>query len=163
MTLTFDHLSPHFTLAEMTRTSTGLPNVPAVLEAASMVLLCYKVLEPWRARTGPLAVTSGYRSPAVNEAVNGSRTSQHMRGEAADIKPVSVTLEHAWAELLSLIAGGLPVDQAIVYERAKGRGWVHVSRSFGRQPRGQLLVQPAAHRGVYVPWADWSGPVVIGG
>lgn len=155
------NLSPHFTLAELTTTSTGLPNQPSVADRARLVELCGQVLEPWRALVGPLRVTSGYRSWRVNAAVGGSTTSQHMRGEAADVVPLAMPLKAAWLGLLELVRDGLPVDQAIVYQRPAGQGWVHVSYTSARAARGELLVQPAGVRG-YVAWAGWGGPVVTG-
>ncbi len=152
-----DRLSPNFKLDELLVTSTFLPNVPGALEVAHLTLLCHEVLEPWRALVGPLRVTSGYRSLAVNRAIGGAANSDHMDGKAADVQPLSTALPAAWAELLRVI-GELPVDQAIVYQRQRGQGWVHVS--WGRIPRRQVLVQPAGQLGRYVPWSSWAGPLV---
>ncbi|MYD23460.1 MAG: hypothetical protein F4X04_14670 [Holophagales bacterium] len=50
-------------------------------------ILCHQVLEPLRERLGwPILVNSGYRCGALNELVGGSATSQHVRGQAADIR-----------------------------------------------------------------------------
>lgn len=149
-------LTPHFTLAEMLVTSTGLPNTPTAVEVDRLRRLCERVLEPWRTRIGRIRITSGYRSPRVNAAVKGSSTSQHMTGEAADCAPLDTELPEAWEEL---IGAGLPIDQAIVYQREHGRGWIHVSHSTRRERR-ELLVQPAGSSS-YVPWATWSGPLVL--
>jgi hypothetical protein len=155
-------LTPHFTLAELTVTSTGLPNVPSSAEAEALRELCLRVLEPWRAVVGPLRVTSGFRSRAVNDELrkrgySASRTSQHLRGEAADVVPVRGDLVSAWAALVSLVERGLPVDQAIVYQRGPGKGWIHVSHD--EVPRRQLLVQDAAGR--YHDYGSWVGPLVL--
>lgn len=104
------HLSPHFTLDEMTvttRTDSGdvdrdgdrtetIPNDPPAKERASLTEVCL-LLEAVRARFGrPIIVHSGYRSPAVNAAVGGSTTSQHMKGEAADFHVDGVDLKTVW-------------------------------------------------------------------
>lgn len=162
-----DRLSPHFNLDEFVRTSVAADNTPGVLEVANLVLLCHRVLEPWRTSTGALRVTSGFRSRAVNDALRArgygaSRTSQHLSGEAADVAPTQTTLEHAWQDLVAAVARGLPVDQAIVYVRPRGQGWVHVSYTTERAPRGDLRVQPAGRPGVYVRWIDWRQPIVQG-
>ena len=137
-------LSPHFTLAEMTITGQRLDNTPDQDQIYAMTALCLDVLEPWRQLTGPLVVSSGFRSLAVNTAIGGSRKSQHMKGEAADVIPKDIV--DAWFVLVGLIRGSraLPVDQAIVYQRPPGRGWVHLSYTTSRAPRRQILVQPAA-------------------
>lgn len=152
-------LSPHFTLRELEVTSTGLPNAAPPEAVDRLSLLCAVVLEPWRARVGALRVTSGYRSPAVNRKIRGSPTSQHMQGEAADVVPIHASLPDAWTALVELVTGAdrLPVDQAIVYVRAHGLGWIHVSYTIDRAPRRELLVEQGSR---YHPWEGWSGPVV---
>ena len=108
-------LSEHFTLAEMTRTSTGLPNVPPESALPLVRELCEKVLEPVRDKWGPLRITSGYRSPAVNSAVGGSATSSHVWSEdsvACDFQSIQARLEDVfeWLRLES----SLDFDQAIL-------------------------------------------------
>ena len=90
-------LSEHFMLSEFTRSSTaerlGICNE---LDASNPLdqdvinnlrNLCEQVLEPLRVHAGqPIMIASGYRSPALNKAVRGSPHSQHLTGEAADIR-----------------------------------------------------------------------------
>jgi zinc D-Ala-D-Ala carboxypeptidase len=156
------NLSPHMTLAEFTRTSTGLDNTPGDLHIASMRRLCVEVLEPWRRVVGPLRVTSGYRSPAVNRAVGGEEASQHMKGQAADVVPVRLELDAAWLALVSLVPM-LPVSQVIVYVRPKGHGWVHVGHSQAHHPAREMLVCFTNGKGrkVYSPWNSWAGVLVM--
>lgn len=142
------NLTKHFTLAELTTTSTGLRNVPPASALCALKALCVAVLEPWRERCGPLRVTSGYRSAAVNAAVGGAATSQHLRGEAADVVPLRGRLQ-AWDELGLLMVAGLPVDQAIIYE---GLPHVHVSYSDSGTPRRERLIKRASGR--YEPWVS---------
>lgn len=148
------NLSPHFTLQELTTTSTGLSNVPNADEVCRLRALCSAVLEPWRERVGPLQVNSGYRSEEVNAAVGGSTTSQHRQGEAADVQPTRISRAQAWDVLLDLMDHGLPVDQAIIYESASH---VHVSHTARYSPRRQVLVKTRS--GSYVPWAEYQGPL----
>ena len=90
-------LSEHFMLSEFTRSSTaerlGLDNSLDASDPLDQDVinnlrnLCEQVLEPLRVHAGqPLMIASGYRSPALNKAVRGSPHSQHLTGEAADIR-----------------------------------------------------------------------------
>lgn len=142
-------MTPHFTLAEFTRTGTGLPNEPMPSHVAALTSLCLHVLEPIRTLLGvPLRVTSGFRSSAVNAAIKGAAGSQHLKGEAADIVPVGMDVETAMARIA---AARIPVDQLIVYPRG---GFIHVSYAAGKAQRRQLLRSDAAggSGGPYHPW-----------
>lgn len=125
-------LSPNFTLAEMCVTNTGLPNVPTQKEVFALEALCENVLEKIRAHFGqPVIVSSGYRAPAVNKAVGGAASSQHVLGEAADITVKGVANADVWL----FITKHLAYDQCIaeVLSEANGKaGWVHVSFRTGR-------------------------------
>lgn len=120
-------LSPHFTLAELTKTGTGLTNNPSPAIIDKLKALCVHVLEPVREHYGkPVTVNSGYRSPAVNAAVGSKSTSQHAKGEAADIEVAGV----ANAALARWIRDNLDFDQLIaeaVKPNDPAAGWVHVS------------------------------------
>ena len=145
-------LSPNFTLAELTRTSTGLANWPGPMESISLTYLCDRCLEPIRLIVGgPLRVNSGYRSKAVNERIGGADGSQHLLGEAADIV-TPVPVEDAMRRLADEVKRGrLTVDQLIVYPRG---GFLHVSYTRFGTNRNQLLRSAAAggSGGPYSPW-----------
>lgn len=88
------------------------------------------VLQPLRdAWGGPLFINSGYRSKELNEAVGGVETSQHRKGQAAD---VGVTDPYALAKLAKRMR--LPYDQMIVYP-----SFVHFSHKADGENRGQIL------------------------
>ncbi len=111
----------------------------------NIVSLCTYLLDPLREIVGPIKVTSGYRSDAVNRAVGGSPTSDHKRGWAVDIKAG----RHSSPELARQIAkSGLPFDQMILYHPSRG-GHVHLGG--GPRMRGQMLYAPAGSRG-YTAW-----------
>lgn len=119
-----------FNLHELTRSSTaearGISNTPSAGEVARLEDLVGEVLDPLREWYGkPIYVTSGYRSPAVNRDVGGATSSQHVKGEAADITT------HSRAEnkkLYEYIRKHLPFDQ-LIWEHGDSTGpdWVHVS------------------------------------
>ena len=83
-------LSEHFELAEFLVSETaarrGIANEPSPEVIENLRRLCQLVLQPLRIKLGrPVIITSGYRSPALNRAVGGSKTSHHMQGRAADL------------------------------------------------------------------------------
>lgn len=124
-------LSKHFSLAELTVTTTGLANQPSSVEVIERLRkVCANILEPVRDHFGKAVVVhSGYRSPAVNQAVKGSTASQHCKGEAADFHVAGATvLEVAqW-----LAASDIDYDQLILENFVPGQatsGWVHCSCS----------------------------------
>lgn len=76
-------------------------------------------------------VTSALRTVAQNDACNGSKTSQHLTGDAVDLKPVDLSVDG----FLSMIKGSpFKFDQLIKY-----RTFVHVSFARGRKPRQMEL------------------------
>lgn len=140
--------SPYFSLAELTRTGTGIPNSPNPSETEALRALANGPAHWLREQVGPLRVNSGYRSPPVNKAVGGSSSSQHMKGEAVDLVPVTVTRDEAFAVLVEgMRSGQVVVDQAITYD---GKPHLHLSYTTKRANRGQVL--RCLTDGRYVPW-----------
>lgn len=123
-------LSENFSLSEFTSSQTasrrGLDNTPPPDVVRALTALCENVLEPVRKHFGVVKVSSGYRSPAVNRAVGGSKTSQHVFGQAADIEVPGV----ANGDVARWIARNVDFDQLILEFYTPGQpnsGWVHVS------------------------------------
>lgn len=128
----------YFTVAEFVKSDTAdrraidnrlpkelLPNVQALVD---------NVLDPLREAYGkPITVTSGFRCPALNNAVKGSATSDHMTGRAADITGGSPRKNRRLFYLIQEL--GLPFDQLI---DEKNFSWVHVSYREGNN-RKQVL------------------------
>jgi hypothetical protein len=140
--------SPFFTWKELTDTTTGLFNEPNDKQRLNLSYLVERGLHPLRLIVGPIRITSGYRSPEVNAVVKGSSTSQHMKGEAADWRPLNVPLASAWWTLLSTREIRRHVDQAIVYEG----GWIHLSMVRHREPRKQYLIRWKDKHSGYPAW-----------
>jgi len=102
----------------------------------SIKALVETVLQPLRDAFGaPLEVNSGYRCPQVNKAVGGSATSQHVKGEAADIKADQPLELARLAESLKL-----PFDQMIIYPT-----FVHFSHRLEGEQRHQILYNKSYH------------------
>lgn len=117
----------NFTIQELTASTTAaakkINNDPTPEAAENLKLLVDKVLDPLRDAYGkPIRVNSGYRSPALNKAVKGSKTSQHMKGQAADITGGSKAENKKLFELAQEL--NLPYCQLI---DEKGFSWVHIS------------------------------------
>jgi len=127
-------ITKNFTLEEFTRSQTatryGIDNTPDKVDIKNIHDLTKDVLQPVRNALGPVYINSGYRCPALNIKVGGSSTSQHMRGQAADI----VVTDHSVAEVFNYIADNLEYDQ-LIYEFGS---WVHVSYKKGNNRMQKL-------------------------
>jgi uncharacterized protein YcbK (DUF882 family) len=125
----------YFTLKELTRTATGKPNTPGSEEQKNLANLVEKVLDPLREMYGkPIRVNSGYRSMAVNIDIKGSSTSQHLKGEAADITAGTPAENRRLFEMLA--NGGYVFDQLIDEQHYS---WIHVSLKRNGANRRQIL------------------------
>jgi hypothetical protein len=126
-------LSEHFTLGEFLKSQTalrrGIRNIPSETIISKLTAVCVNVLEPVRQHFGrPVVISSGYRSPALNAAIGGSKTSQHMKGEAADWEIPGIP-NPAAAEW---VHKNLNYDQLILEMYTRGQpnsGWIHVGYS----------------------------------
>lgn len=117
----------YFSFIEMIRTDTGIENIPNWEQITNLQALIKHVLNPVRELHGkPIYVTSGYRSPAVNKAVGGVKSSQHLKGEAADITTLSVEENR---KVFELIKKHTFFDQLILENKGK---WIHVSFVYGK-------------------------------
>lgn len=125
-------LSENLTLAEVTKSNTaiknGISNVPTDEHLDNLVEIAQKVFQPIRDHFGvPIAITSGYRSEALNKLIGGSLTSQHSKGEALDLD-ADVFGGVTNAEIFDYIIADLDFDQ-LIWEFGKDTqpDWVHVS------------------------------------
>lgn len=128
-------LSPHFSLAELTRSNTaarrGLDNTPSKV-MTEVLRDTARRMEFVRSACGNRSITvfSGYRSPAVNKAVGGSATSSHKDGQAVDFIVSGLNI----AETVAILRkAAIPFDQLI----DEFGSWVHIG--FGPRMRGQVL------------------------
>lgn len=136
-------LSEHFSLEELTASETaarlGLDNEPPPEVEANLLRLAL-ALEDVRDLLGgvPIIISSGYRAPAVNTAVHGSKTSAHVYGLAADF--IAPAYGSPFEVCLAL-KGMMSYDQ-LIHEYGR---WVHLGLAAeGKTPRGQLLTYLAA-------------------
>ena len=136
-------LTPHFCLEELVRSETairrGIPNEPSEEVIRNLRHLCREVLEPLRCHFGqPVVISSGYRCPPLNRAVGGSPHSQHLKGEAADIRVPDPQTGEAWFRWMR---DHLPFDQ-LIKERSSRTSpsfWIHVSHRRTGSNRRQVI------------------------
>ena len=123
-------VSKNFALSEMTKSATaerlGVDNTPSSIHLVNLTHLAIHILQPVRDQFGVITINSGYRSPALNAKVGGSKTSQHCNGQAADFESFSTPNP----DLAKWIAKNLDFDQLILefYDGVDpNSGWVHCS------------------------------------
>jgi hypothetical protein len=148
-------LTNNFSLAEMVKSDTALrhdmDNTPGEAEIANLKTLCEKVLQPVRDKfqTG-VKVNSGFRHPEVNAKVGGSKTSDHCKGQAADIEIPGI----ANADLAVWIMDNLEYTQLILEFYTPGvpdSGWVHVSYDPANLKKQNLTATKQGGKTVYLP------------
>jgi hypothetical protein len=147
-------LTENFSLHELTKSETALrlnlDNTPDEAAIDRLRLLAQKVLQPVRNHYGVgVKVNSGYRSPESNAAVNGSKTSDHCLGRAADIEIPGVPN----AELAQWIMDNLDYTQLILEFYTPGipdSGWVHVSYDPNNLKKEELTAMKTEGKTQYV-------------
>lgn len=122
-------LSPHFSLSELAYTSmvefAHANELEAATYAQPLTVLCQTLLEPVRAKFGPVAIHSGFRGVTVNAAAGGRKGSQHLRGEAADFHCPAAKLEDVMRWIVH--DSGLRYGQVILEGRRGPPTWIHLS------------------------------------
>jgi hypothetical protein len=146
-------LSENFSLQELTKSETalrfGMKNEPTEADIQNLKTLCEKVLQPIRDnfKTG-VKVNSGFRHPEVNAKVGGSKSSDHCKGQAADIEIPGI----ANADLAQWISDNLTYTQLILEFYTPGvpdSGWVHVSYDANNLKKQNLTATSKNGKTVY--------------
>ena len=155
-------LTENFSLSEMivspTAKKLGLSNNPTPEHIENMRYCCEKILEPVRTHFGKsVQINSSYRSPLVNEAVGGSKTSQHVNGQAIDFEIPGIDNK----VVADWIGDNLEFDQVILEFYTKGdknSGWVHASIKKGGGNRKMRMIASKSKAGgtVYTTVADFD-------
>ena len=136
-------LSPHFTLGEMTKSSSHpeVYNIPSHEAIANLKRLCgwLEVLrERYNAKYGvgeePIRINSGYRSPQLNRKIGGVATSNHLTGCAVDIRVAGMDQLLRYAVILLDYAdeSKQEFDELLVEKNRHGAIWLH----FAVRPSG---------------------------
>ena len=132
-------LSPNFSLEELTFSQVasrrGLNNIPSEKVKDNLERLAFFLEQVRKIFNKPFLINSGYRSREVNEAVGGSKTSQHCEGCAADFNVKGMSPN---AVVRAIVDANIPYDQVIL----EFDSWVHISVPTvkGSPPRKQALI-----------------------
>lgn len=133
-------MSKYFSLSELTRSTTalkeGIPNDPNEAQIKDLKRLMDYLDKVREAFGKAIIVTSGFRSPKLNGHIKGAPDSQHMKGQAADIRPHDIKELRRLFDTIRKVGG---FDQ-LIYEEPAGRTpWIHVSiNPTNRPPRGDV-------------------------
>lgn len=116
----------------------GIANEPNSQHLTNLKAVATNIFQPCRDYFGkPLAVTSGYRSPELNDLIGGSKRSQHSKGEALDLD-AQVYGGFTNAELFHYIKDNLDFDQLIwEFGTEEEPDWIHCS--YTTNNRGEVL------------------------
>ena len=125
-------LSPHFKLGEFLNLGKYPENIPSTQVVANLTYGCHQLLEPARLIVGPIIINSGYRNEAVNRKVGGVKNSQHLFGQAADIRPKDPA---QFQQLVDFFKSWEYTDQLLT-----GNGWLHISWNPFAAPRHYVRI-----------------------
>ncbi len=137
-------ISEHLSLGEVTRSETakrkGISNTPTAEHLENFKILAENVFEKIRTHFGvPIHISSGYRSKELNDAIGGSQTSQHSKGQAIDIDMDGSSNGVSNADVYNFIKDNLEFDQLIwEFGTDKNPDWVHVSYVNGPNRKQKL-------------------------
>ena len=120
-------LSPHFRLIEFIKADKYPDNKPTLQDVVNMAYGCQMLLDPARIAVGPIIVNSGFRNSRVNRLVGGVSSSQHLCGQAADIRSKDPA---QFQRLVDFLKASPHTDQLLT-----GNGWLHISWNPFAQPR----------------------------
>jgi len=136
-------ISDHITYAEAIHSNTAkrksIDNTPNKAQVEAMKLLAEKIFEPLRKWVGgPIKVNSFFRSEALNEAIGGTSSSQHCKGQAIDIDDVYGRKTNA--DMYHWIQMNLDYDQMIwEFGTDMQPNWIHVSYVSEEKNRNKCL------------------------
>ena len=133
-------ISEHFTLEEFyansyTAKKNNIDNTPGITEKNEIIKLITTVLEPIRKEYGkPIAINCGFRCPKLNTAVGGSKTSQHVKGQAADIRATQTTNKELFDLIINMIKAGKIKTGQVIWEFGtdKEPAWIHISTPYSK-------------------------------
>ena len=143
------NLSEHFTLAELTKTSVKIENVPNEAQVENLKRICgwlEQLRRRWNNIYGdgddPIIINSGFRSSEVNKAVGGVPTSNHTTGCAVDIRCIGIEQLVRYATILLDISdlNNEDFDELLLERSPRGGYWLHFAvRPSGNRQKVRLI------------------------
>ena len=137
------NLSLHEMVKSNTATRLGIDNNPCDEHLGNLILWAEHIFQPIRNHfQEPIYISSGYRSPELNEAIGGSVNSQHSKGQAGDIDMDNKRASVSNRDIFDFILDHLDFDQLILEfpDEEENPAWVHVSYVSELHNRGDVLV-----------------------
>ncbi len=138
-----ENISKNITYKEAIHSNTakrlGIDNKPNDEQIANMFTIAEMIFQPLRSYVGgPIKITSFFRSPELNRAIGGSKSSQHMKGQALDLDDVYGLKTNA--EMFDYIRENLDFDQLIwEFGDDNNPNWIHVSYVDKQENRNRCL------------------------
>ena len=140
-------LTDTFSLEPFVKSDTAsrlkIDNTPSAEVEAKLRDLYENLLKPLMDMLpGEFNVTSGFRCNKLNAAVKGKPTSQHVKGEAADIEYREGGVENNMTLYNKVVSSGLEFDQCIKEypDRTGNPRWIHLSYRKGNNRNMKLTV-----------------------
>lgn len=132
---------PNFQYGEVVQSAKavalGIENVPTEAQWLAAETFCRFILQPARNHCGAISISSWFRCPELNTAVNSGPTSFHLTGGAGDLEPLDATL----MQLLTFIHG---LHFSEIIAEFFPNGWVHAAFLRG-DDRKMLKLKDATH------------------
>lgn len=138
-----EKISKNITYNEAVHSNTakrkGIENIPNENQIAAMMTIAEMIFQPLRSYVGgPIKITSFFRSPELNQAIGGSKSSQHCKGQAMDLDDVYGYKTNA--EMFDYIRENLDFDQLIwEFGDDNNPNWIHVSYVDKQENRNRCL------------------------
>jgi hypothetical protein len=154
-------LSKNFVLSEIIRSNTakrlGISNEPTKKHLSNIQRITTNLLQPIRDALGPIRVTSGYRSQALNHAIGGSYKSQHCKAQALDLQfwkegQMCNKEIYDW-----VIESGLEFDQMI---NEFDFSWIHLSLKESKNRKQVLIAYKDKDNDTKYKYADNINPIL---
>ena len=133
----------YFTIEELCKSSVAkknkIDNTPSEEIIENLTEFTDEFLDKLREVWGsPIKVSNGFRCEELNKKVGGSKTSSHLKGFAADLKPVNGDIDGLVACAIEL-SKTLNFDQ-IIDEYSGNKHWLHIGyKNLKGQQRRRIM------------------------